>query len=404
MGPDRASSANPSRVHFAAPFASITSPAPSPRTGNYAAQNDGGAWGHPQHGHGSSAYPHGTGVAGAAHGKQNTQGVQLNIPTGQVQVVAPSIEAQPWVKDFARWFSQNTVGVARVDLRRPTPPSAEQYEGGNLFFANYKGGAGVNRDSFRRRGKQDVQFLAQQPAGYGDAYAPVARRTPTGARVKITRSFLFWRQPDSETEWFDRDDSTAAAVHDHSSTGLKGGAVHDGTGPGAAASSSGGTTSTLPPLKRSGGKRGELGQALIDVGGGINVDMDRQRVEPVLRLKVKDWFTVKAVPRPVFRLSKLIPLWSTGMGVKVLYEVPLDEVQHFWRPPARLMVRLDQVAGTGWRFTPSGVEFDQQAVRFGRNVQVRASAGLTFPRTLPFDRDADDFGIKVHRLSLKSLW
>lgn len=49
-----------------------------------------------------------------------------------------------------------------------------------------------------------------------------------------------------------------------------------------------------------------------------------------------------------------------------------------------------------------------QVLRFGSAVTLRASAGLTFPRQLPIDWDAEGeaapFGLRVHRLSLKSVW
>lgn len=66
--------------------------------------------------------------------------------------------------------------------------------------------------------------------------------------------------------------------------------------------------------------------------------------------------------------------------------------------------RLESQPGSGWHLTPSGLEFDEQLLRFGSNVTMRASAGLVFPRSLPIDPDNDDFGLKVHRLSIKSLW
>jgi hypothetical protein len=54
-----------------------------------------------------------------------------------------------------------------------------------------------------------------------------------------------------------------------------------------------------------------------------------------------------AARRPLLKLSKSLPLPGLGMSVKLLYEVPLGEVQHFWEPPAKLMVRLDTTPG-GW--------------------------------------------------------
>ena len=66
--------------------------------------------------------------------------------------------------------------------------------------------------------------------------------------------------------------------------------------------------------------------------------------------------------------------------------------------------RLDNTAGSGLHLTPTGLEFDEKLVRFSSNLSARAAIGFTFPRSLPIDRDDDNFGFKIHRLSLKSLW
>lgn len=59
----------------------------------------------------------------------------------------------------------------------------------------------------------------------------------------------------------------------------------------------------------------------------------------VFRLKVAQIVSLKAYPAPCLKIAKLFPLPNTGMGVKLHYEVPLAELHHFYRPPARLMVR-----------------------------------------------------------------
>ena len=76
------------------------------------------------------------------------------------------------------------------------------------------------------------------------------------------------------------------------------------------------------------------------------------------------------------------------------------------RPPSRYMCacRLDNTAGSGLHLTPTGVEFDEKLVHFSSHLSARAAVGFTFPRSLPIDREDDNFGFKVHRLSLKSLW
>ena len=50
------------------------------------------------------------------HGSTSTHVNSSNLAT----VELPRIEPQPWVKGLIGWLSENTAGVARVDLRRPT--------------------------------------------------------------------------------------------------------------------------------------------------------------------------------------------------------------------------------------------------------------------------------------------
>eukprot|EP00882_Tetradesmus_deserticola_P000898 GHRQ01000975.1.p1 GENE.GHRQ01000975.1~~GHRQ01000975.1.p1 ORF type:complete len:171 (+),score=13.00 GHRQ01000975.1:393-905(+) len=67
---------------------------------------------------------------------------------GQALVAAPKIEAQPWVKDLWKHLAAKTVGVARVDLRRPTFPWPEDYDAGNILFRR-----GGRHEAKRGRGR-----------------------------------------------------------------------------------------------------------------------------------------------------------------------------------------------------------------------------------------------------------
>lgn len=44
-------------------------------------------------------------------------------------------------RNFWRWMGDNTVGVARVDLRRPTPPPPNMYRRNNIFVVERSSGA-----------------------------------------------------------------------------------------------------------------------------------------------------------------------------------------------------------------------------------------------------------------------
>lgn len=63
-------------------------------------------------------------------------------------------------------------------------------------------------------------------------------------------------------------------------------------------------------------------------------------LQPVARIKIKDWVSFKAFPSPQVKVNRTFPVFKTGMAMKLLYECPLNaQVKEFWRPPARLMIR-----------------------------------------------------------------
>eukprot|EP00775_Hariotina_reticulata_P007042 gene7042-7256_t len=146
-----------------------------------------------------------TAVSGLVHDhQQNTQRQQQAAPpVGQVLVAAPRIEAQPWVKALWRNVAAKTVGVARVDLRRPTFLWPEDYDTGNILFR--RGGHAARRGKGRPRKQQQpiVGYVGdadgpyfpgnQQLYPYGAAAPPQhlhqqqEYRQPTGARLKVMR-------------------------------------------------------------------------------------------------------------------------------------------------------------------------------------------------------------------------
>ncbi|KAG2500554.1 hypothetical protein HYH03_001326 [Edaphochlamys debaryana] len=312
-----------------------------------------------------------------------------------VYVAPPRIEMQPWAKDVWRWLVDNTQGVARVDLRRPTVPLPEQYDG-NLLVVRPRGAPeGRGRFGGRRQAAQPPimtpmygQVVYDMP---GNTAAATGRNMPTGARIKITRSFIVGGPKQ-------RAKAKAKARAQAASDG------------GREASSS--SSDELEEVKEA--VRGLIPDSLrrrlrmwadkplLDMGVGVNLDMDLQQIQPVARIKIKDFMSLSAAPMGLLKLSHSFPIGPVAL--KVRYELPLEHSKTFWQPPARLLVRLDNAAGSGVHLTASGLEFDEQVVRFGSNVSMRASAALNFPRQLPLQEGEPPFELRVHRLSLKSIW
>ena len=64
--------------------------------------------------------------------------------------------------------------------------------------------------------------------------------------------------------------------------------------------------------------------------------------------------------------------------------------------------RLDNAAGTGIHFGPSGIEMDE-ALQLGQSTQARLGGSLYFPRQLPL-AEGDGLHFDVHRLGIKTTW
>eukprot|EP00879_Flechtneria_rotunda_P018817 GHRR01019751.1.p1 GENE.GHRR01019751.1~~GHRR01019751.1.p1 ORF type:complete len:285 (+),score=71.93 GHRR01019751.1:235-1089(+) len=233
---------------------------------------------------------------------QHSQSSQ-RLPPGTVLVTTPKLEAQPWAKTLWKNLAARTVGVARVDLRRPVFLWPEEYDTGNILFK--RSSQAVKRGRGRPRKQPPVtgyvsdydgsyypappqqQMYPNVPSPYGPdgrlltpvvaGQQPAHRQQPTGARLKVTRCVQ-----------------------------LK-----------------------APENKR----------ALLDFGIGVGVDLDRQEVHGVARLKVADLLSIKLLPQPLLKLGGAWSLPGTGMALRLKYEAPLVHLNEFWQPPARLMVR-----------------------------------------------------------------
>ncbi|GIL56525.1 hypothetical protein Vafri_11858 [Volvox africanus] len=260
----------------------------------------------------------------------------VSVPA-TVYVTTPKIEMQPWARKAWRWLVDNTAGVARVDLRRPTPPLPEQYDGNLLFVRSRKSVVSQHDGGWapdhHARGRQRDAVPAYREPMYGQSYpgAPAAISPPghpllMGARIKITRSFLIGggkggnsgastetgvEGPPAVTA---AGDAAVAAPRPHFSWRRGQGALRGS------------------PLARSFAEK-----PLLDLGVGINLDVDRQQIQPVARIKIKDLVSIKAAPLGLLKISRSIPLGPVAL--KVRYELPLAHARHFWEPPARLMVR-----------------------------------------------------------------
>jgi len=72
-------------------------------------------------------------------------------------------------------------------------------------------------------------------------------------------------------------------------------------------------------------------------------------------MKFTDLLSIKLAPQPTIKLGATWSLPGTGMALRFRYECPVSNLQEFWHPPARLMLRCAAVwgwlriwVGVGW--------------------------------------------------------
>ena len=143
---------------------------------------------------------------------------------------------------------------------------------------------------------------------------------------------------------------------------------------------------------------------VFDIGAGLNFELDTAHLQPSLRLKYKDFISLKVLPEPAIKLQKRIPLGESGMGIRVRYECPLDSMAQFWGPPAKLLITIDNTVHSGVRLTQSGVEFDGQKTMADGAVRLRGSGVVRFPRELPMEEGQPLVGVDVKNLGIKTRW
>ncbi|EFJ40482.1 hypothetical protein VOLCADRAFT_121722 [Volvox carteri f. nagariensis] len=230
------------------PFRHSRSPyggAPEPYGDPYAS---GDSYRHHTHHAGPYPPPHPPPGGGFPRAESTTR---VYIPS-TVHVAPPKIQMQPWARKCWRWLVDNTTGVARVDLRRPTPVYGPVY---------------------------------------GQTYP--AASSPTGTLTMARQPLL---------------------------------------------------------MGRSGGAK-ESGKPLLDVGMGINLDVDQQEIQPVARIKIKDLVSIKVAPMALLKISRSIPLGPVALKCMSI-------------SPQQCAV---------------------QVLQFGSSVSLRTSASLLFPRQLPLE-------------------
>jgi hypothetical protein len=396
-----------------------------------------------------------------------------------VPVAPQALEPQPWLKGAWRALAASSVGVARLDLRRPQLLDVEAYDNANILYtrpgavrrgpgrprrpregddgiglvggflgeAAPEGGARRRR---RRRGETAPAFVlgtggALGGDGRGDGYEEDDhyddyRSSPSGARLKIMRCWQL-RPQGNDLEGARRADEAAAA---------KGRARPEGEGEGEGggggrwrrpsswlrglrsptfAESAEALLLDDPPPPQQQQQQQHLVPAsssssspspssslraprpLLDFGLGASLNLDASRLEPVARLKLAGLVSIHllspgsgAGARPRLKIGRVWRLPGTSMALRLRYDCPLTALSSPWRPPARVLLRLDNGVGSGVHLSPGGIELDERRVVLGDGLALRAGLTCLFPRALPVPRGSEPLRVRVNRLSVKTLW
>lgn len=141
----------------------------------------------------------------------------------------------------------------------------------------------------------------------------------------------------------------------------------------------------------------------LNFAAGANFDVGHGQLKPKMRIQTRH-VALHALPSPELELRGSWLLYH-NIGLTVRCRAPLNSLTKFWERETGIYwtVRLFNPIGSGFHFTPGGLEFDERVVRIGKHTSMRVAASLLFPKELPWDEDDEDaWRIRINRLGLKT--
>lgn len=147
-------------------------------------------------------------------------------------------------------------------------------------------------------------------------------------------------------------------------------------------------------------------RATVDVAAGLTFDLDTAELAPVVRLKLLDLLSLHVLPHPAVKVQKrlALPFGDQGLGLRLSYECPLENIATPYRPPARLMVSLDTAPTNSVRLGTGGLEVDHAVQLGGGSTLLRGSGVVCVPREVPVVEGEPWLTWEIHRLGLKAKW
>lgn len=250
-----------------------------------------------------------------------------------------------------------------MDLKRPMVPrfagrtslftynrSQQQQQIEQARASQGYGQGRQSRTNFRTRGRMPRQAQEQRQQFIDYSNIPDLAFGNTGARVKIMRHIQFGKQH-------------TYTKHGH--------------------------TFTAP---------------MFSIGMGGDFEFDTAEFRPLLRMKIRDLASLQVLPYPAIKFQRRMQLGTSGFGVRLSYECPLEMLNRFYAPPARLLITMDDMVDTGLRLTQSGVEFNANKWLLNGNARIKAAGLLRLPSELPIDEEQMLLRFEAKRLGFKTRW
>ena len=143
---------------------------------------------------------------------------------------------------------------------------------------------------------------------------------------------------------------------------------------------------------------------MLSLGIGGDFEFDTAEFRPLLRMKIRDLASLQVLPYPAIKVQRRMQLGTSGFGVHLSYECPLETLNRFYAPPARLLITMDDMVDTGLRLTQSGVEFNANKWLLNGNARIKAAGLLRLPSELPVDEEETLLKFEARRLGFKTRW
>ena len=130
----------------------------------------------------------------------------------------------------------------------------------------------------------------------------------------------------------------------------------------------------------------------FDVAVGLVFELDSARFRPKARLRICNTASVGLFPCPHIKVQRRIPLRSTGFSLRVSYFCPMRDVLagRAYKPPARLIMTLDDDQNYGMRLSHAGLELSGNTwvtVPYLGEGRIQASGLIHIPNTVSLGLD-----------------